>query len=148
MAALTSTSAPESLKGLPGAGARRVVVLDDDRTGTQTVVGVPTVTAWEDEDLRRAPSRGGLGSFVLTSTRSLGAAAAAQRNAEVLPGLRRGVEKVNIISELGVASLEAFAEALPCAREAVALAGARAAAREAVARSAIAAIHSASAEAS
>jgi hypothetical protein len=33
---------------------RRIVVLDDDPTGTQTVHGVPVLTTWSVEDLRGA----------------------------------------------------------------------------------------------
>jgi hypothetical protein len=39
---------------------RRLVVLDDDPTGTQTVAGVPVLTRWREDDLRwafRQPSR-------------------------------------------------------------------------------------------
>lgn len=50
---------------------RRLVVLDDDPTGTQTVAGVPVLTTWSVADLRWALSRDVLVFFVLTNTRSL-----------------------------------------------------------------------------
>ncbi|HEY0373785.1 MAG TPA: four-carbon acid sugar kinase family protein [Amnibacterium sp.] len=65
------------------ADARRLVVLDDDPTGTQTVADVPVLTAWTREDLRWALEQGGPGFFVLTNTRSLSPADAAARNREV-----------------------------------------------------------------
>lgn len=64
-------------------GARRMVVLDDDPTGTQTVKDVPVLTRWEVEDLRWAFRQPTPGFFVLTNTRSLSADDAAARNAEV-----------------------------------------------------------------
>jgi uncharacterized protein YgbK (DUF1537 family) len=50
---------------------RRLVVLDDDPTGTQTVSGVPVLTTWSVEDLRWALSRDVTAFYVLTNTRSL-----------------------------------------------------------------------------
>lgn len=66
------------------AGARRVVVLDDDPTGTQTVSDVPVVTAWGEDDIRWALDQNTPGFYVLTNTRSLDEATAASRNLEVL----------------------------------------------------------------
>jgi uncharacterized protein YgbK (DUF1537 family) len=66
------------------AGGRRVVVLDDDPTGTQAVADVPVVTAWEQDDIRWALRQGTPGFYVLTNTRSLSEAAAARRDTEVL----------------------------------------------------------------
>jgi uncharacterized protein YgbK (DUF1537 family) len=77
---------PERL-ATAAAGARRVVVLDDDPTGTQTVADMPVVTAWESEDIRWALRQGTAGFFVLTNTRSLDETAAARRNSEVLDTL-------------------------------------------------------------
>ena len=65
------------------ADARRLVVLDDDPTGTQTVTDVPVLTRWSRDDLRWALAQGGPGFFVLTNTRSLGPEDAAARNREV-----------------------------------------------------------------
>jgi len=58
-------------------GARRVVVLDDDPTGTQTVRDVPVVTRWDPGTLRWAFEQPTPGFFILTNTRSLSAADAA-----------------------------------------------------------------------
>jgi len=109
MAAPTSTSArtpEELLAGLPGvarvsaeevaraaAASRRLVVLDDDPTGTQTVADVPIVTAWGEDDLRWAMRQDCSGFYVLTNTRSLPPAAAAQRNVEVMSALARVVRE-------------------------------------------------------
>lgn len=68
-------------------GGRRLVVLDDDPTGTQTVAGVPVLTAWTVDDLRWALRQDSRAFFVLTNTRSLDAADAAERNRQVVRAL-------------------------------------------------------------
>jgi uncharacterized protein YgbK (DUF1537 family) len=65
------------------AGARRLVVLDDDPTGTQTVRDVPVLTRWRLDDIRWALRQPAPGFFVLTNTRSLTPGDAAARNREV-----------------------------------------------------------------
>ena len=115
MAAPAPASSPDPLAGLPPAapvsaeevaaaaqGARRLVVLDDDPTGTQTVADVPIVTAWEDEDLRWALRQGGLGFYVLTNTRSLTPDAAAERNEQVMAALARVASEEGV--EVAIAS--------------------------------------------
>jgi uncharacterized protein YgbK (DUF1537 family) len=69
------------------AGGPRLVVLDDDPTGTQTVSGLPVLTTWDVDDLRWALRLPAGGFFVLTNTRSLTAADAAARNREVARAL-------------------------------------------------------------
>jgi uncharacterized protein YgbK (DUF1537 family) len=63
---------------------RRVVVLDDDPTGTQTVHDLPVLTRWTVDDIRWALDQDTAGFFVLTNTRSLPPDAAAARNREVV----------------------------------------------------------------
>jgi uncharacterized protein YgbK (DUF1537 family) len=63
--------------------ARRVIVLDDDPTGTQTVRDVPILTTWEPPDLAWALEQDGAGFFILTNTRSLSEADAAARIREI-----------------------------------------------------------------
>jgi uncharacterized protein YgbK (DUF1537 family) len=83
--------APVSAEEVAVAAARgrRLVVLDDDPTGTQTVADVPIVTSWDDADLRWALRQEGPGCYVLTNTRSLASPAAAERTAEVMAALAR-----------------------------------------------------------
>ena len=50
---------------------RRLVVLDDDPTGTQTVAGLPVLTRWAEDDLRWAFGQQVAAFFVLTNSRSL-----------------------------------------------------------------------------
>lgn len=69
------------------ASERLVVVLDDDPTGTQTVAGVPVLTAWSVDDLRWAMRQGVHAFFILTNTRSLDPGRAAARNQAIAAAL-------------------------------------------------------------
>jgi uncharacterized protein YgbK (DUF1537 family) len=66
---------------------RRLVVLDDDPTGTQTIADLPVLTQWSVDDLRWALQQPTTGFFVLTNTRSLSEADAAERNSQVVRAL-------------------------------------------------------------
>lgn len=61
-----------------------LIVLDDDPTGTQSVAHLPVLTRWEQEDLDGALATGAPAIYVLTNSRSLDEAAAAERNREVV----------------------------------------------------------------
>ncbi|MEO3870010.1 four-carbon acid sugar kinase family protein [Nonomuraea sp. B12E4] len=62
----------------------RVIVLDDDPTGTQTVAGLPVLTRWSVDDLRWALAQGAPAVFVLVNTRAMAAQDAAARDREVV----------------------------------------------------------------
>ncbi|RCV55980.1 four-carbon acid sugar kinase family protein [Marinitenerispora sediminis] len=70
------------------AGGPRLVVLDDDPTGTQTVADVPVLTRWEVDDLRWGLRQDSTALFVLTNSRSLGPEEAAERTRAVVRALR------------------------------------------------------------
>lgn len=91
----------ESLRDML-ATARRVVVLDDDPTGTQTVRDVPVLTRWDEADITWAFDQGGAGFFILTNTRSLSASLAAERNREIATRCLEVAERLGI--ELAFAS--------------------------------------------
>jgi uncharacterized protein YgbK (DUF1537 family) len=76
--------------------ARRMVVLDDDPTGTQTVRDVPVLTRWTDEDIAWALQQPAPGFFVLTNTRSLPPDEAAARNRELAAVCLRAAEALGI----------------------------------------------------
>jgi uncharacterized protein YgbK (DUF1537 family) len=81
-----------SLDGAELSGAvirsgRRVVVLDDDPTGTQTVTDVPVVTQWDRDDLRWALAQPTTALFVETNSRSMPAARAAAVTADIMASL-------------------------------------------------------------
>ncbi|MQA81057.1 MAG: hypothetical protein GEV10_21670 [Streptosporangiales bacterium] len=61
----------------------KVVVIDDDPTGTQPVHGVPVVTRWGVDDLVWALSQDGRLVFVSTNSRSMGADVASEVVREV-----------------------------------------------------------------
>lgn len=75
------------------AGARRVVFLDDDPTGTQTVRDLPVLTRWAVEDVRWALRQDTTGFFVLTNTRSLAPEDAAARDREVVEACLAAAER-------------------------------------------------------
>lgn len=66
---------------------RRLVVLDDDPTGTQTIADLPVLTSWSVPDLRWALQQSTTGFFVLINTRSLSETDAAERNRQVMRAL-------------------------------------------------------------
>lgn len=53
------------------ASGTRVIFLDDDPTGSQSVQGVPVLTRWTPDDLRWAFAQPSSGFFILTNTRGL-----------------------------------------------------------------------------
>ncbi|MDO5737436.1 MAG: four-carbon acid sugar kinase family protein [Propionibacteriaceae bacterium] len=66
-----------------GSHAHRLVVLDDDPTGTQSVGDLPVLTGWTEADLTWALGTGAPAVYVMTNSRSLAPDTAAQRNREV-----------------------------------------------------------------
>lgn len=88
---------------------RVLVVLDDDPTGTQSVADLPVLTRWETEDFRWAFGAGvgtGMGTgvgdarpaavYVLTNTRSLDPAEAAERNRQVAAAATEAAQEAGI----------------------------------------------------
>lgn len=73
----------------------RLVVLDDDPTGTQTVYDVPVLTDWSVGSLRAELSTTLHCFFVLTNSRALPAAEACRVNREIGENLRRANEGLN-----------------------------------------------------
>jgi uncharacterized protein YgbK (DUF1537 family) len=69
-------------RALADAG-RRIAVLDDDPTGSQTVHGVDVVTVFEPDELAAGLSEAGSTCFVLTNTRSLAEADAVELSTRV-----------------------------------------------------------------
>lgn len=53
------------------ARGRKLVVLDDDPTGTQAVYGIPVLTTWTPDDLRAELANADPACFILTNSRSL-----------------------------------------------------------------------------
>lgn len=83
--------ADDALRDAVDRGAR-VIILDDDPTGTQSVSGLPVVTEWRPSDLAWAFEQEGRGICVLTNTRSLEPAEARIRNAEALASVHAAAQ--------------------------------------------------------
>ncbi len=64
----------------------KVVVLDDDLTGTQTVDNIPVLTEWSRESLAAALRAPGTGFYILANSRALGVRRVLVRG-QVLPGI-------------------------------------------------------------
>jgi uncharacterized protein YgbK (DUF1537 family) len=75
------------------ANQRTLVVLDDDPTGTQTVYGVPVLTAWSVETLQAEFAQGSPVFYVLTNSRSLPLPAAQALNAEIAHNLLQAAQQ-------------------------------------------------------
>ncbi|MEO0562781.1 MAG: four-carbon acid sugar kinase family protein, partial [Chloroflexota bacterium] len=73
---------PAIRAALAESGAK-VVILDDDPTGTQTVHDVTVLTSWEQGVITDALHDDAPAVFILTNTRSMTAEVAAQVNLEI-----------------------------------------------------------------
>jgi uncharacterized protein YgbK (DUF1537 family) len=87
---------PNALEGIRdriAESGRRLAVLDDDPTGTQTVHGVPVLTTWSEEDLRWALEQPSSTFYVLTNSRSFPKDEAARMNREISTNLASAAER-------------------------------------------------------
>lgn len=73
---------------------RKVVVLDDDPTGTQTVHSVSVLTQWSIPALRDALAGDGPVFYILTNSRSVSAERAAAMNREIARNLAQAARDV------------------------------------------------------
>jgi uncharacterized protein YgbK (DUF1537 family) len=71
---------------------RRLVVLDDDPTGTQSIADLPVLTSWSVADLQWAVRQPTTAFFILTNTRSLSEADAVDRNRQIVDALHQAAE--------------------------------------------------------
>ncbi|BCX02668.1 MAG: hypothetical protein KatS3mg053_0606 [Candidatus Roseilinea sp.] len=78
---------PEIQRRLRGSG-QKVIVLDDDPTGTQTVHDIPVLTEWSVESLRAELSNNLPAFYILTNSRALPLPEAQALNAEIGRNLR------------------------------------------------------------
>jgi uncharacterized protein YgbK (DUF1537 family) len=84
---------PEIQAQVTAAGVK-IVVLDDDPTGTQTVHDVDVLTGWSEAELRAALRQAEPVIYVLTNSRSLPGAAAAQLTRELATNLRAASQAI------------------------------------------------------
>jgi uncharacterized protein YgbK (DUF1537 family) len=83
----------EEIRNRVAESGRRIVVLDDDPTGTQTVHGVPVLTTWSAEDLRGALEGPSPTFYVLTNSRSFPEEEAVEMNREIAANLALAAER-------------------------------------------------------
>lgn len=93
--------APAQIAAAARATGRVLVVLDDDPTGTQSVSNLPVLTAWDVADFRWAfglqlDGARPLAVYVLTNTRSLDAADAAERNEQIVRAAWQAAQEAGI----------------------------------------------------
>ncbi len=67
--------------------SRKVIVLDDDPTGTQTVHGIDVLTGWDVEDLKQAFQSDSHLFYILTNSRSMEVEKARNINEEIARNL-------------------------------------------------------------
>ncbi len=79
-----------------GTTAHRLVVLDDDPTGTQSVGDLPVLMEWSEADLHWALGTGAPAVYVMTNTRSLAPETAAARNREVATNALRAAAQLGV----------------------------------------------------
>ena len=73
----------------------KIVVLDDDPTGTQTVYNIPVITNWSEELITQTLNESSQGFFILTNTRSLPETEAVHINRQIAERLKNAAEKIN-----------------------------------------------------
>ena len=79
---------------------RKVIVLDDDPTGSQTVHSAPLLLHWDPDSLRRGLRHPSPLLFVLANTRALEPEATRERVREICRGLRLVLEELQAAGEL------------------------------------------------
>lgn len=87
---------PEDVRSARARGARPLIVLDDDPTGTQSVADLPVLNAWAPDDLEWALGTGAAAVYVMTNSRSLDPEAAARCNVEVVSAALEAARRLGI----------------------------------------------------
>jgi uncharacterized protein YgbK (DUF1537 family) len=88
--------ARERIRASHARTGRRIAVLDDDPTGSQTVHDVAVVTVFEDGEYAAGLAEAGATCFILTNTRSLPESSAVELNAHVARDLFQLSEKLGV----------------------------------------------------
>jgi uncharacterized protein YgbK (DUF1537 family) len=79
-----------------GTEGRKIVVLDDDPTGTQTVYDVPVLTTWSEKAIARELNGPAKVFYILTNSRSLMTAAAQTLGHEIGANLKRAGQRTGV----------------------------------------------------
>jgi uncharacterized protein YgbK (DUF1537 family) len=78
------------------ASRRKLVVLDDDPTGTQTVYDLPVLTTWDIAALRAELANDAPCFYILTNSRSLPVDQAYALNLEIARNLKQAAAEINV----------------------------------------------------
>jgi uncharacterized protein YgbK (DUF1537 family) len=78
------------------ASGRKVVVLDDDPTGTQTVHGIPVLTTWSVEALKAELDSDFPAFYILTNSRSLTSSAAQALSRKIGANLKKAAQQAGV----------------------------------------------------
>lgn len=84
------------IAAMNGAAARKIVVLDDDPTGTQTVHGIPVLTTWSVDALVAELAGEHAAFYVLTNSRSLTSESACALGSEIGANLRAAAQRARV----------------------------------------------------
>lgn len=95
---MPETGARSRIRAWRAEHGRRIAVLDDDPTGSQSVHDVQVVTVLSDDEIARALREPGSVAFVLTNTRGLPAADAVALNRTLVAGLHLVDPDLDIVS--------------------------------------------------
>jgi uncharacterized protein YgbK (DUF1537 family) len=82
------------------ASGRKIVVLDDDPTGTQTVHDVPVLTTWSEEAIAQELRGRANVFYILTNSRSLTTAAAHALGREIGTNIKRAGQRTGVALEV------------------------------------------------
>ena len=90
-----------SIRNFTSRDHRKLVVLDDDPTGTQTVYGIPVLTTWDTESLHAEFQRPERCFYILTNSRSLPPEGAVELTGQISNNLKQAAgttEAFSIVS--------------------------------------------------
>ena len=71
---------------------RKVWILDDDPTGTQTIAGLPVITRWDVTTLRAEFTQPDVGCFILTNSRGITAEQSRRLHRQLMQNLNAAAE--------------------------------------------------------
>ncbi len=84
----------EGIRDAVRQGARKLMVLDDDPTGTQTVYDIPVITEWSVERLESELQDSSTAFYVLTNSRSISETDAVALHQSIAANLRTAVARL------------------------------------------------------
>ena len=67
----------------------KIIIFDDDPTGSQTVYGCPLLLNWDEKTLEKAFTKSSPLLFILTNTRSLSSVLAVNKTREICSSFKK-----------------------------------------------------------